>query len=133
MNNNKSDIEICLRYWGKSNDLKVSPKHILAVINSRLLNWYYLNRLVTNEDSTPQLKNFDLDNIPIAKSIFNCEIICRLVDEIINGKNCNIDTLRKERSLDFLIYKLYSLSFDEIKIIEPYFDLSEAEYNSIEI
>lgn len=33
-------------------------KYILLILNSTLISWYYLNELVTNIDSTPQLKNY---------------------------------------------------------------------------
>ncbi|MGJ0356058.1 Eco57I restriction-modification methylase domain-containing protein [Aliarcobacter cryaerophilus] len=44
-----------------------SYKFILTLINSKLLSWLYCNYLITNKDSTPQLKKIDLDNIPIPK------------------------------------------------------------------
>ncbi|MGL5717667.1 MAG: Eco57I restriction-modification methylase domain-containing protein, partial [Paraclostridium sp.] len=46
-------------------DFTISPKYILSLLNSKLISWYYLNQLVTNEDSTPQLKNYHLDVVPI--------------------------------------------------------------------
>lgn len=40
-------------------------KFVLSFLNSSLMSWYYINYLVTNKDSTPQLKKIDLDKIPI--------------------------------------------------------------------
>ena len=48
---------------------KINSKYILVLLNSSLMTWYYLNELVTNIDSTPQLKNYDLDSIPVKESI----------------------------------------------------------------
>jgi hypothetical protein len=42
-------------------------KFILTLLNSKLLSWLYINYLVTNKDSTPQLKKMDLDKIPLPK------------------------------------------------------------------
>ncbi len=44
---------------------KVSPLYILAILNSKLMNWLYRSNFITNADSTPQLKNVDLDKFPI--------------------------------------------------------------------
>jgi len=43
------------------------PSYILAVLNSRLMEEYYRSFLVTNANSTPQIKKMDLDSIPIKK------------------------------------------------------------------
>ncbi len=42
-------------------DLKesFSYKYILGILNSQLMNWYYKNYLITNKESTPQIKNID--------------------------------------------------------------------------
>ncbi|MDZ7786184.1 MAG: TaqI-like C-terminal specificity domain-containing protein [Candidatus Saccharibacteria bacterium] len=44
---------------------KVQPLYILALLNSRLITWLFRNNYITNADSTPQLKNIDLDKFPI--------------------------------------------------------------------
>jgi hypothetical protein len=31
------------------------------------------------------------------------------------------------------VYKLYELTYDEVKVIDPAFSLSEAEYKAIEL
>ncbi|MFO0955007.1 MAG: TaqI-like C-terminal specificity domain-containing protein [Candidatus Saccharibacteria bacterium] len=43
----------------------VQPLYLLAVLNSRLITWLYRSNFITNADSTPQLKNNDLDKFPI--------------------------------------------------------------------
>ncbi|MBP1744746.1 MAG: putative methyltransferase [Firmicutes bacterium] len=42
-----------------------TAKYVLAILNSRLMEEYYVKFLVTNVNSTPQLKKMDLDSIPI--------------------------------------------------------------------
>jgi len=42
-------------------------KYVLAILNSRLMEEYYRGYLITNANSTPQLKKMDLDMIPIKK------------------------------------------------------------------
>jgi hypothetical protein len=43
------------------------------------------------------------------------------------------DTTVLEKEIDQLVYKLYSLTYQEIKIIDPEFDLTEQEYQAITI
>jgi methylase of polypeptide subunit release factors len=44
---------------------EINNFYILCLFNSEFYNWFYLCFLVTNIDSTPQLKNKDLDNFPL--------------------------------------------------------------------
>ncbi|GAA0740563.1 TaqI-like C-terminal specificity domain-containing protein [Clostridium oceanicum] len=69
-------------------------KYILAVLNSKLINWYYKNYLITNKNSTPQIKKYNLNRIPI--------------------KNCNIDTQLEIVSLvDELVFDLKRINHRE--------------------
>ena len=43
------------------------------------------------------------------------------------------DTSELEKKIDHLVYKLYGLTYDEVKIIEPEFELTELEYKAIRI
>lgn len=103
-------------------DFNISSKYLLALINSSLLNWVYINYFVTNIDSTPQLKNYDLDNFPIkvTEDVSKLERIEKLVDEVMELKklNKNADTNYFDAELNTLIYKIYNLSDDEIALIE---------------
>lgn len=41
------------------------------------------------------------------------------------------DTSQNEEKIDVLIFKHYGLTFDEVKIINPEFSLTQNEYESI--
>jgi len=60
------------------------------------------------------IKKITVENQPIVKQI---EL---LVDQILRAKKQNpeADTSRLEREIDRLVYKLYDLGEEEIKIIE---------------
>ena len=49
---------------------KYSPLYLLSIINSSLFKFYYIQKLVTNRDTTPQLKKIHLDRFPIKKINF---------------------------------------------------------------
>jgi hypothetical protein len=97
----------------------IQPKYLLGMLNSTLISWYYLNFLVTNIDSTPQLKNYDLDAIPIVITK-NQEPVVKVVNQILAAKQKDptADTSTLERQIDEMVYKLYDLIPDEIAIVE---------------
>ena len=47
-----------------------SPLFLLTLLNSNVFKFYYANKLVTNRDSTPQLKKIHLDSFPIRRITF---------------------------------------------------------------
>jgi len=55
----------------------------------------------------------------------------KLVDEILKKKKANQDTTSLEKEIDVLVYHLYELTYDEVKIIDKDFWLSEEEYDAI--
>ena len=42
-------------------------------------------------------------------------------------------TATLEKEIDILVYKLYELTYDEVKVVEPDFSLSEEEYNNFKM
>ncbi len=104
----------------------------LAIINSKIFQFYYWNRLVTNKDSTPQLKKIDLDKFPFPKIIKNDDkILSHFAKQMLEAQKKyhsaqsesekelhkkKIDILDKQ--IDQEVYKLYGLNDDDVKIIE---------------
>lgn len=104
-----------------------SYKYVLAVLNSKLIEWYYLNFLITNINSTPQIKKYSLDRIPIKccdkEKQKEIEVI---VDKIV----IKIESLKKSGSIEFIksdqnikklqrdldekIFSLYGIDYNEI-------------------
>ena len=78
-----------------------------------------------------------MSNIPIPPvTSSNRDIVDEieaLVGRILSSKadNPTIDTGELEREIDLLVYELYDLTYDEVKIIDPDFGLSREEYESI--
>ncbi|QII09492.1 hypothetical protein KsCSTR_01130 [Candidatus Kuenenia stuttgartiensis] len=48
-------------------------------------------------------------------------------------KDPQADTLALEKQIDIMVYKLYGLTYEEVKIIEPEFTTSEAKYEAFEM
>jgi len=51
------------------------------------------------------------------------------VDVILTKKEANEDTTKEERQIDLMVYKLYELSYEEVKVIDPEFALSRETYD----
>lgn len=111
-----------------------SYKYVLAVLNSRLTEWYYSNFLITNINSTPQIKKYGLDRLPIkCCSKEKQTTIEGLVDKIsakakklINEKAANKNDSNMEdkkqlkelqRKLNYEIFSLYELEYEDINKI----------------
>lgn len=99
----------------------IGSKYLLALINSKLMTWFYINHLVTNLDSTPQLKNYDLDALPILiPNEGQDSEICVQVNEIEEsiGRNDKRKFMRCRDQIDKIVYQLYGMTEDEITIVE---------------
>ncbi|MFH1506263.1 MAG: N-6 DNA methylase [archaeon] len=109
-------------------------KYILAVLNSKLINWYYVNKFTNKSTLTVNISKTFLESIPIKKArketkeelikLVNKEIELR--SRLIELKDKSTDEkarLEKEiqkldDEIDQEVYKLYGLTKDEIKIVE---------------
>lgn len=95
-------------------------KYVLAVLNSKLMEWYYLNFLVTNLNSMPQIKKYNLNKMPIKKcSIDKQHNIEKMVDTIIVAKKYNdIEQAGElEKMLNDVIFDLYEINNCDRKTI----------------
>ncbi len=84
------------------------PEYILSVINSSLMQWYYTNFLVTNLNSTPQLKKIHLDRIPIKYCSMEKQIyIKKMVSEMESSTADEFEMLKDK--IDKEIYGIYQI------------------------
>ena len=104
----------------KNSNIIESYKYFLGVLNSRLF-WFYLKNtgtVLTNgffRFKTNYLNTFPL---PIIKTNEDSRTMELLVEQIMDKKKDNIDTQDLENEIDQLVYQLYDLNEEEIKIIE---------------
>ncbi len=92
-------------------------KFLLGILNSKLINFafkkFYQSGGIDGEISLQAVENF-----PIKFSTQIQNEIEFLVNKIIEMKNENTNTEKLENQIDKLVYKLYNLTKEEIKIIE---------------
>lgn len=108
-------------------------KYLVAVLNSKIIGFY----VSTFGDKSrqvlfPRITMKTLKNIPFKISIIQQQLIVKLVNQILNAKQKNplSETSELENQIDLILYKYYNLTYDEVKIIDPDFDLTEKEYIS---
>ena len=93
--------------------------YLLSLLNSKLFDFLYHD--LVNEDNRifPEVKPIKLFKLPIYEaSKDEQKKIIAIVQEIIDSKRNDIDTSVFESEIDQLVYQLYELTADEIKIIE---------------
>ena len=99
----------------------------MAVLNSKLLDWFFRKTSTNNH-----VMGYEIKQLPFPTDLKQKQIE-KLVDEILKKKKANQDTTALEREIDVLVYKLYELTYDEVKIIDKDFWLSEEEYKKVQI
>jgi len=79
----------------------------------------------------PQLRVIPLKKISKPKQQPFVELVRMIV--MTKQKDPNADTSALEKQIDERIYKLYGLTYEEVKIIEPEFAMSEVEYEAFQV
>ena len=110
----------------KENVKDLSLKYILAILNSKLINYwfsYYFNDV--------NIKPEQLRKIPIVKCSTSVQkIFENLISEIDLLIVNKLEINETANQIDLMVYKLYELSYAEVLVVDPAFGLSEEEYNS---
>lgn len=92
-------------------------KFLLGLINSALLNWFFRISFPSNN----HIASNQLAQLPIIKATESQQTkIAEIVDEIIEAKkqDATTDTSKLECKIDELVYQLYGLTDEEIRIVE---------------
>ncbi|MCB0596575.1 MAG: Eco57I restriction-modification methylase domain-containing protein [Lewinellaceae bacterium] len=101
-------------------------KTLLAILNSSL-GWFFIKSFCTAIQNGYQLIFKYLSHIPVVKE--RSPEIEELIEKVIQAKGAFSDTTPLEAEIDLLVYKLYGLSWAEVKIVDPEFGMSEEAYN----
>ncbi|MDA1050932.1 MAG: N-6 DNA methylase [Planctomycetota bacterium] len=99
----------------------ISYEYVLAILNSRLANWFYKRRFTNSSKLTVNLSKEYVGQIPIkVPDKADQKPVERLVRRILAAKTRDLvaDTSALEREIDELVYALYGLTPEEIKLVE---------------
>jgi len=108
-------------------------KYLLAILNSKVSEWYFNQISTTTGMGTNRWKKYKIELLPIKDISLEEEApIVALVDKIIATKAATTaDTSVLEAEIDLLVYKLYDLTWAEVKLVDPDFGLGEEEYETL--
>lgn len=108
------------------NDDEEQLLYILGVLNSKLVTFYMLNKgwIKIAPGKNPQIRVEDIKKIPIARASKDAYTVKHIIGNVVDVL-ANIDSDSASSyliSIDKLVYTLYGLSDNEIKIVEQSID-----------
>ena len=112
---------------------KISYEYLCGLLNSKYLRYLYENNVRETGKTFPQVKLQKLKPLPIIISE-NQSSIVNLVNEAIKRKreNPKADITNIESQINILVYKLYNLTYEELRVIDPNIEsiISKEEYET---
>ena len=111
-----------------SKDNRFDNRTILAVLNSKAVNYYFKYFNQTNHVPIGEIRKIPFPSIAKEEQ----EKLIDLVDRILNAKrnNPNVDTSSLEQQIDHIVYHLYGLTYDEVLIVDPETPITREEYET---
>jgi adenine-specific DNA-methyltransferase len=115
---------------------KVDPYYLLALLNSKFIREQYSNAVKETGRVFPQVKLEKLRPLPI--KIISKEKQKQLIQiskkiEILLSEDGESDITELQNEINSIVYKLYELTYDEVKVIDPEFNLSKKEYEAMKL
>ena len=113
-------------------------KFLFCFLNSKLFEWFKKIKFVAYGDGSEggrcKLDYNKMVTVPIKKDVDE-KPFAEIVDKthILKKVNPEYDTTEVDKKIDLMIYKLYDLTYEEVKVVDPEFGLSEEDYAMIEI
>lgn len=113
------------------NDVHVSLRYLLGILDSTLINYLFATKFLNLAIKAEYLKQL---RIPIPSAVILKQLES-LVSKVLELKKVNIeaDTTSLEYQIDFCVYHLYGLTYDEVLIVDPETPISREEYESYNI
>ncbi|MBC8526142.1 MAG: Eco57I restriction-modification methylase domain-containing protein [Candidatus Cloacimonetes bacterium] len=113
-----------------------SLKYVISIMNSKLfffsVKQYYGGGSLGSKGV--RMKHTFLENFPLPKfSEERQKQFEVLVDQILSDKKAGKDTQKLEDQIDLMVYKLYELTYVEVKIVDPETALSKVEYDKLKL
>lgn len=107
----------------------VSLHYLLGILNSKLVNYLFATKLLNLAIKAEYLKQL---RIPIGNDYVKI-LLEGLVNNILTLKKTNpqADTSELENQIDFIVYKLYGLTYDEVLVVDKETTIKREEYENL--
>lgn len=109
----------------------INLKYVLGVLNSKCLDYYHKCKTIPQQGGYYRYQALFIQDLPIPSATMSQQSeIAALVDNILIEKKqvLSADTSVLESEIDYLVYKLYGLTYDEVLIIDPNPPFTREEY-----
>lgn len=98
---------------------KNNLKYLTGILNSKVSHFWIRWNCPELQGGTRELSTIFFANIPIPEADSKTKNnITKIVDEIITLKKQDKDTTPLEKNIDEIVYSLYGLSDEEVKVVE---------------
>ena len=130
-------------YFLKVIDEKYNIHYILWLLNSKLISYWFINVFVLTDKLFPYIRKSQLNYIPIKPFSTKIQkLFIKIIDRILsitsvegysNEKKLKKEIEDLEREIDLMVYKIYEITYKEVKIVDKDFWMVEEKYNSYKI
>ncbi|MCB0537820.1 MAG: N-6 DNA methylase [Bacteroidetes bacterium] len=114
----------------------ISYEYLCCLLNSKYIRNIYEKSVQEGGRVFPQVKLEKLKPLPIKLISMEAQKpfieICKKIEKL-KSKNENADITEFEKDINVRVYKLYELTYEEVKVIDPAFSLSKKEYEAIKL
>ena len=101
-------------------DNSFNVQYVVGILNSRPIQYYYQQKFKAETDLFPKIRIKQAKQLPIPIASLQIQsTIAGLVEEIIKIKKNSLSSTEKlEREIDKIVYELYGLTEEEIRVVE---------------
>ena len=101
-------------------DNSFNVQYVVGILNSRPIQYYYQQKFKAETDLFPKIRIKQAKQLPIPIAPLQIQsTIAGLVEEIIKIKKNSLSSTEKlEREIDKIVYELYGLTEEEIRVVE---------------
>ena len=118
-------------------DERYSLEFLWGILNSKLATYYHFHHSPkATKGAFPKILVQDIKGFPLPiASDEQISSLGKVSKKVLTKKKSNLstDTSALENQIDFLVYHLYGLTYDEVLIVDPETPISRDEYESYNI
>ncbi len=104
-------------------------KYLLSILNSKVSKYLIMSLVMTLGKGSLGLQKLYIEHLPIPKISEDLQQpFIKIVDQILIDKRAGKDTQLLEDKIDLMVYKLYELSYEEVKVVDSALALTKEEY-----
>ena len=108
-------------------------EYLLAILNSKLIKFFYQEISQEGGRVLAQIKPIRVRCLPFPSATSDEKLkIAELAKAIMNAKKEDLtsDVRSIDEQIDFMVYHLYNLTYDEVKIVDSGISITREEYES---